>query len=151
MLKKADAAPGVPAEFYGISVALNAKVPVVAVVVTGDYWDMPIVRAVGQTLAGLADEYENDGPDFEAVPDGDYEPPPNILFVRSAEATRLANGEDPRKVLGQFPLNWPVSSTGSLTFFPCGPSDSPPPAQPWNGKVQLVEGGAGVQAPGVAL
>jgi hypothetical protein len=36
-----------------------------------------------------------------------------------------------------------VSSTGSLTFFPRGPSDSPPPAQPWNGKVQLVEGGAG--------
>jgi hypothetical protein len=143
ILKKTDAAPSVPGEFYGISVAPNAKVPIVAVAVTGDYWHMPIVRAVGQTLADLADEYENDGPDFEAVPDDDYVSPPNILFVRASEATRLANNEDPLKVLGPFPLNWPVSSKGSLTFFPRGPSDTPPSAQERNGGVQLVEGGAG--------
>jgi hypothetical protein len=142
VLKKPDSTPGVPAEFYGVSVAPNAKVPIIAVVVAGDYWHMPIVRGIGQMLAGLGDEFEKPDPEFEAVPDGSWVPPPNILFFGSAQATRLGNGEDPRKVLAPFPLNWPVSNGGTATFVPRGPSTSPPPTQAWNGQVQFVEGGA---------
>ena len=142
VLKKSDSSPGVPAEFYGIDVAPDAKVPIVAVVIAGDYWHMPITRAIGQMLAGLADEFEKPDPEFEAVPDGDWVPPPNILFFSSAQAQRLANGEDPRTVLASFPPNWPISNVGTVAFEPRGPSTSPAPTRDQNNGVQFVEGGA---------
>ncbi len=133
-------------ELYQINAAPKASIPMVAVIVTGmselDLWSELIVRAIGQTLGGLADEYELDGSDFASVPDGVWSPPPNVVFISDNQRGRLAGGESSRSVLPNLCYQWPIAKTDTLKFYPHNdPTPNPTTTPKGNGSIQLVEGG----------
>jgi hypothetical protein len=130
-----------PGELYEL---VTADTPVVAVTVAGEFWELPIARAVCQLLAGLADEYELPGPEFERAPEAFADwPAPNVLFVTSEQRDRLAAGADAATVIPALTDRLPVGRWETVRFHPHQGADPNPPVPPANGRVQLVEGGNG--------
>src|SRR5205823_5765963 len=127
-----------PGELYELNSAF--PVPVVAAVTIGDLWPMVLVRGVAQLLAGLADEYELPGTQFEQPPAGALLEPPNVIMLDSAQSTALAGGAKAQTVIPDLVKRWPVHKQDTLTYHPNpGTVGQPSPPHPAGGGVQLVE------------
>jgi hypothetical protein len=74
-----------PGELYQLTSTPRYPVPLVAVVVTGDHWGKVIVRALAQTFAQLADEFELPGPEILRAPLQLVEPRPNVRIISDGE------------------------------------------------------------------
>lgn len=87
---------GQSGEFYDLSGGYSTY-PLVATVASGDFWPMVIVRAIGQTLGGLCDEYELPGQDAAPI-DLALDPGiPNLLFFAEGIRASLTADSSARK------------------------------------------------------
>jgi hypothetical protein len=137
-----------PAELDAVTPTAALRTPLVAVSVAGDHWEKPAVRGLCQLLAGLVDEYELPGAEFERAPAAltDF-PAPNVLFVSDEQRTQLVAGVEPAKVIPGLAQLLPIGLWQTVAFHPHeGAEPNPPPAQRANGRVQLVEGGNGYRS-----
>jgi hypothetical protein len=151
VLKKRTTMAGTSAELYEMVSSENYPIPFVGVVVTGNYWHMPIVRGIAQRFAGLANEYEVSGEEYgREVTEGMAYPPPNVIFIDDTQRKRLIAGENPLVVV-ETPARrfaglaqWPISyNTLNLKFYQKTDDIPNSDIRKQNGLVQFVEGGNG--------
>ena len=132
-----------PGELYQLTPTELHPVPFVAVVVTGESWVKVIARALAQNLANLADEYELPGPEFLRAPQQLIEPRPNIIVVTEGVRLLLDSQQNPHDHVA-FPPGWKAGRTGQIDFHPHdGTEPDLDSSRRANGRIQLVEGGAG--------
>ncbi len=106
-------------------------------------WINVIARAVAQTFAQLADEFELPGAEFHRAPMQLIDPRPNIVVVTDDERNQLQAGGRAQDVIG-FPPGWGVGKSTKLDFHPHrGEEPDLDTSRRANGRVQVVEGGAG--------
>ncbi|HVH13946.1 MAG TPA: hypothetical protein VM759_12880, partial [Longimicrobium sp.] len=133
----------VPAELYRALGDADRQAGMVAVAVAGEHWHMPLVRGLAQIMAGLADEYELPGAEWEKAP-ADAASHPNVLFVTDTERSALLQGRYTRISVRGWPRQWEKPSFDAvLPFTPHTESDPNPPVPRPDGRPRLVEGAAG--------
>jgi hypothetical protein len=106
-----------PGELYQIKAAPNYPVPVVAVVVSGDQWHKPIVRAIAQSMAHLADEFELPGPTFRKAPIQLVDPRPNVIVISDDQREKLRGGATAQQVV-DIPNTWNIGPSTRVAFHP---------------------------------
>jgi hypothetical protein len=140
----------VEGEFYQLTSTPDCPMPFVAVNMFGANWHKVIVRAIGQTMAFLDDEYElpgdeNSGPTMDISDRART----NVILLTDSDRALLVNNtnkfHDVIKLTGNFARGWLVGKDAVLPFVK-HPSDGAAPDNTLHkatGGIRLIEGGAG--------